>query len=429
MTHVTLQDHIPVCGNYDVIVAGGGVAGAAAALSAARLGKNVLLLEKTVALGGLATIGLINLFVPMCNGRGKMIEKGMALDFVNLAIKYGYGTIPKEWQNGEPEEPTDVRFRVRYSPQIFAFVLNEELDNAGVKILYDTVVTLPVMENGVCTGLVVENKSGRQFYGAKVVIDVTGDADIFCRAGAPCVQGRNFFSSIFLKSTLESCRKAADSGNIFDAFFWTMGGNASLYGKNHPKDMHTFTGTDVEDISEYVIKNQRVILDKIRQEERCSRDIVTMPMMAQFRTTRHIAGDYTLTCDDVFEHFEDSVTAMCDMDQRDYLYEIPYRTLVRSGYHNLITAGRSVSAEGYAWDNARVIPPAILTGQAAGIAASIKIDTNVAIADIDVPKLQQILADQNVLIHFDDAWVPTIGKEGADAQAKGGPSDTNFKLN
>ena len=73
MDTVQRNDNIPVCGNYDVIVAGGGVAGVAAAVSAARLGKKVLLIEKTVALGGLATNGIINLFVPMCNGRGKQI--------------------------------------------------------------------------------------------------------------------------------------------------------------------------------------------------------------------------------------------------------------------------------------------------------------------------------------------------------------------
>ncbi len=428
MEFVIKSDRIPVCGSYDVIVAGGGVAGVAAALSASRLGKSVLLIEKSVALGGLATIGLISLFVPMCNGRGKLIEKGMAWDFLQLSIRYGYDSLPEEWKNGEPESPTTVRCRAHYSPQIFAFALNEEISRSGVKVLYDTVVTAPIMEGGVCTGLIVENKSGRQCYRGRVIVDVTGDADILHRAGVPCVQGQNYFTSIYMKTTLESCEKAVRSGNIGDAMFWTMGGPASLYGKNHPEGMHTFTGTDVEDISEFVIQNQLLILDKIRDDPRTSRDIVTMPTMAQFRTTRHLVGDYTLTTDDVFEHFHDSVTAICDMDQRDYLYELPYRTMVRSGYENLITAGRSISAEGYAWDVARVIPPAILTGQAAGIAASMKIDRNIPIAEINTAELQQTLADQNVMVHFDDGLVPPIGKEGADAQAKGGPSDTSFQL-
>jgi len=87
---------------YDIAVAGGGVAGIAAAVEAARCGKKVVIIEKATQLGGLATIGLINLFVPMCNGRGVQIIKGMADEFLRLSIKYGYDTIPDEWKNGEP---------------------------------------------------------------------------------------------------------------------------------------------------------------------------------------------------------------------------------------------------------------------------------------------------------------------------------------
>ena len=95
---------VPFKGSYDVIVAGGGVAGVSAALAARRLGKSVLLIEKSLMLGGLATLGQINFFVPMCNGRGKQIIYGMAEELLRESIKYGYDTIPVEWQNGEPGE-------------------------------------------------------------------------------------------------------------------------------------------------------------------------------------------------------------------------------------------------------------------------------------------------------------------------------------
>lgn len=95
-------------GEYDVIVAGGGVAGVAAAVSAARMGKKVLLTEKTISLGGLATIGLVNLFVPMCNGRGTKIIKGMAQEFFDLAVKYGFDSIPEDTlSNGEKADTND----------------------------------------------------------------------------------------------------------------------------------------------------------------------------------------------------------------------------------------------------------------------------------------------------------------------------------
>ena len=89
---------IPVWDSYDIIVCGGGIAGCAAALEGARHGKKVMLLEKSTVLGGLATMGLINYFVPMCNGRGIPICKGMAEEFLRLSIRYGYDTLHPAWK-------------------------------------------------------------------------------------------------------------------------------------------------------------------------------------------------------------------------------------------------------------------------------------------------------------------------------------------
>ena len=74
-------------------------------------------------------------------------------------------------------------------------------------------------------------------------------------------------------------------------------------------------------------------------------------------------------------------------------------------FDNLLAAGRITSGDGYGWDLLRVIPPAIITGQAAGVAASIAIDDNKTVADVDISKLQSILEKQNVIIHFDDKLV------------------------
>ena len=133
---------------------------------------------------------------------------------------------------------------------------------------------------------------------------------------------------------------------------------------------------------------------------------MTLPGMPQFRTTRRIDGDYTLTEQDAFCHFEDSIGAICDFDRRDYLFEIPYRTMVKSGYDNIITAGRTVAGEGYAWDVLRVIPPAIITGQAAGQAAAQALNERCAVAKVNMPALQAALAQQQVQIHFNNADVP-----------------------
>ena len=128
--------------------------------------------------------------------------------------------------------------------------------------------------------------------------------------------------------------------------------------------------------------------------------------MPNFRTTARIRGEYSLGVSDCYRHFEDSVCAINDFDRRDFLFEVPLRSLTRKGFDNLITAGRCASADGYAWDVFRVIPPAILTGQASAVCASHAIDEGAAIADVKIASVQFELEQANIMIHFDDALIP-----------------------
>lgn len=392
---------------YDVAVAGGGVAGVAAAVEAARAGKKVVLIEKTTQLGGLATIGLINFFVPMCNGRGTQIIKGLADEFLRLSVKYGFDSIPADWQKGEPGQGnTAQRLVSRYSAPIFSLAMCELLYNLEVEILYDTVVTGAEVRDGHINGLSLFNKSGFIRCEAKVYIDATGDSDVAHYAGVPTVTGGNFHTYQGFYATLESCRRAYESGDIGQLTSWFTGGSANLYGGGHPEGMPLWDGTDGDQVSRYFVANQLEILEKLKKTDRKTRDITLLPIMPQFRTTRHIDGDYTLQPEDAYRHFEDSVCAICDFDRRDFLFEVPYRTMIRTGFDNIIAAGRCVSGAGYAWDVARVIPPAILTGQAAGAAASLAINTGSSVTEIDISTLQKTLSQENVMIHFDDALVP-----------------------
>lgn len=408
MNTISYQEQIPVKGRYDVIVAGGGVAGIGAALAARRRGASVLLAEKTITLGGLATIGLVNLFVPMCNGRGKQVITGLAEELLRFSIRDGYGDPPKEWQEGEPKEPTTVRYATRFSPQIFAMAAAKLLRGEGVELLLDAVVSAPVMEGTRCKGLILETKGGRGFYEGGVIIDVTGDADILHRAGVPTADGQNYFTYYCHGITLDTCRGAAEKKDIAKAIKWFSGGPANLYGGNQPEGRRLYKGTTAEEITEYVLDNQELVLEELKKTDRKSRDVMTLPTMPQFRTTRRILGDYTLTMEDVYRHFEDSVGAICDFDHRDRLFEVPYRCLVKSGYDNLITAGRTAGGEGYAWDVLRVIPPAILTGQAAGTAAVLALSLGCPIAEVPIDRLQEQLAADGVTIHFPDEWIPEV---------------------
>ena len=100
MERITLNLNAAVGEEYDLIVCGGGIAGCAAALEGVRQGLKTLLLEKSCLLGGLATIGLVNYFVPMCNHRGRQICRGMAEEFLRLSVRYGYDTLPEVWRDG-----------------------------------------------------------------------------------------------------------------------------------------------------------------------------------------------------------------------------------------------------------------------------------------------------------------------------------------
>ena len=415
---ITRTEKIPFYRHYDIIVAGGGVSGMAAALAAVREGKKVLLIEKTCTLGGLATSGHVNFFVPMCNGRGKRIIFGMVDEFLKLAVRFGYDTIPPEWKNGEPSGPTKVRFCTKFSPWIFAIAMTDLLVSSGVQILFDTIVTDVIMKGQVCEGLLIQNKSGRSCCTASAYIDATGDADILYRAGVPTVQGKNYFTYFGYCATKETCRKAAETGDFAYLSNWGIyGGNIDLYGHNQPADVPLYKGTDGDDVSDYFIRNQRLMFENLKKHPLKSMEIVSLPSMPQFRTTRRIDGNVTLKESDAYRHFDDSVGAINDFDRRDFLYEIPYGTLVREGFPNLITAGRSASGEGYAWDVLRVIPPAIISGQAAGLAAVQSIESGKGMDVLPIEPLQRAMEKGGNPIHFDDALVPADKKEAADSHA------------
>ncbi len=406
MTSITYSKTLSIKRKYDIIVCGGGVAGVAAAVSAAKNGFSTLILEKSNILGGLGTLGLINLFVPMCNGRGKQIIFGLAEKWLRLSAELGWDTIPEVWRKGEPGEPTNIRYVQRYSPAIFAYLLTEEITKSGADILFDCMAIDPIMEGNVCKGVITESKGGTEFYACDMLIDATGDCDVLRRGGIPTVSGQNFFTFIAKMVTLESCQKAVETGDIRHIYTGISGGGINLFGDGQPDDVPRWSGLTSEEVTDYIVRNHLLILERLKQTDRKTREVVTTPGMPQFRTTCHIRGDYSLKVSDAYRHFDDSVCAINDFEHRDHLFEVPLRCLTRRDYPNIITAGRSADGTGYGWDLLRVIPPAILTGQAAAEAVCLAIKTNKAIADVEIKVLQNKLEKGNVMVHFPDEYVP-----------------------
>ena len=177
------QKELIITGDYDVVVAGGGVAGIAAALAAARQGKNVLLIERMFTLGGLATLGLITVFLPLCDGKGQQVCFGIAEELLKLSIRHGYeADYPKTWL-GRDEKHDSERYFVRYNAQAFAIMAEQLLNKNNVTILYGTTVCNAIVKNSRIKHLIIENKSGRSAISAKTIVDTTGDADVCALAG------------------------------------------------------------------------------------------------------------------------------------------------------------------------------------------------------------------------------------------------------
>ena len=110
---------IKVLSSYDVVVVGGGIAGISAAVSAAREGAKTLILEKGIVFGGLATVGLINWYEPLCDGCGQKMIGGIAEELIRLSIKYSFQDLPNAWE-GTDSSREDGRYSTHFSPTIFS---------------------------------------------------------------------------------------------------------------------------------------------------------------------------------------------------------------------------------------------------------------------------------------------------------------------
>jgi hypothetical protein len=169
---------IPILDQVDVLVAGGGVAGVAAAVAAARAGASTMLVERGGFLGGVASAGLMTSATNFAlTGDGRQVVKGILEEVLDRLAE---------------REAITPRWRTRALPQFpfdqgtFRIVLIEMAQDAGVETLVETWVTQVVQEGDRLRGAIVESKGGRQAVLAQVLVDTTGDADLAAFAGAPC---------------------------------------------------------------------------------------------------------------------------------------------------------------------------------------------------------------------------------------------------
>ncbi len=371
MKTITEQKTLEVRSKCGVLVAGGGIAGIAAALAAARNGADVLLLEREYLLGGLGTAGLVTIYLPLCDGRGHQVSFGIAEELLRLSILHGAeGKYPSAWLDGDDLAARErQRFQVQYNPHFFAMDAERLLRENGVRILYGTLVADVHRTGARIDAVIVENKSGR--YAIEVeqsVVDCTGDADICALAGEETVR--------------------FGQGNVLAAWYYFLSQSGlhlrALGACDVPENEKTpgrerqylsprrFTGLDGEEISEMVaLSHQQTYRDLLaRREKDASAVPVTLATIPQLRMTRRIAGVRTLDTSDCGVPFPDSVGMFGDWRRSGPVYHLPFSALYGRTVENLICAGRCISVSDAMWDITRVIPVCALSGQGAGTAAA-----------------------------------------------------------
>lgn len=386
---------------YDVVVVGGGIAGVSAAVAAGRAGCKVLLLEKGVSLGGLATSGLISWYEPLCDGTGKQMIGGIAEELLHLAVSVGFDNLPSRWGGeGNPERKND-RYSTFFSPTFFSLALDSYVCGAGVDILFDTRVTYPVMEGKCCRGVLVENVDGREFFPAEVVIDSTGDATVAFRAGIPCEIGENYLTYVAHGYDIQSISQCAEDKNLTRFRKWINCGS-SFSGKGHPAGMPCFHGDNADELTRFVLTGRELLRNKYEGSDRKTRDLMMLPSMPQFRKIRHIIGKTVFDGTEEGVVCADSIGSAGNFKQSGKRYTIPYSTLYHPDYPNILTAGRIISAVGEGWEITRVIPVCALTGQAAGVAAALAVRRKVPVNLIPYAELYKDLLSNGVIFETMD---------------------------
>ncbi len=392
---------VPVTGEFDVVVAGGGIAGVAAAVAAARNGATVCLLDKESALGGLATLGNVIIWLPICDGRGRQVIGGLGEELLRLSVQElgkddpaaYFRRVPACWEpGGDPAERRHKRFQAEFNPASYFFALEKWVTAAGVTLSYDTRVCDVRRENDVLTHVLVENKSGRTAIAGKTFVDATGDADLCHFAG--------------------EATESLDSNVLCGWYYYLREGKLHLKQCTHPYSPRLtreggagpfFRGDDGRQVTDMILGSRELVrrdLAAIRARHPGEEVQLFAPTtIACFRASRRLVGALSLAETQVHEWFDDTVGLTGDWRQAGPVYALPLRTLCGVRNRNLLAAGRCISAEAAVWDVTRAIPGCAVTGEAAGTAAALAAQGAAgAVAGVDIRRLQDQLRRQRGLL-------------------------------
>lgn len=392
---------LPVSGAYEVVVVGGGIAGVAAAVAAARNGASVCLVDKQSALGGLATLGNVILWLPLCDGRGHQVVGGLGEELLKLAVadlgqdrpSAQFLGIPPCWRPaGDPQLRQKVRYRVSFNPSAYLFALEKLVVDAGIALLYDTRFSAIQREEARISHVIFENKGGRFALAAGCVIDATGDADVCFAAG----EATESLDANVPAGWFYVLRAGSLALNFYSEQYCPRGMRDGLAGP-------FFCGDRGTQVTGQILATRRGIREQLArlraQHPEEDLQLFNPATIACLRMTRRLVGEFSLDERQVHQWFEDTIGLIGDWRQPGPVYAIPLRSLRAVRTVNLLAAGRCISVAPTAWEVTRALPGCAVTGEAAGTAAALAVRcANGAVHKLSINELQHQLRAQGVLL-------------------------------
>ncbi len=434
---------IKVFSETEVVVVGGGPAGIAAAVASARTGARTTLVERYGHLGGMSTGGLVILIPFMSSGTSERQIAGICQEIIDRLDAIGGAVHPADEEVGATDEKTlrywrrrgtfsmapgdSVRYGALVDPEKLKRVLNDMVEEAGVKLLLHSWGSRAVVEDEAVKGVIFESKSGRQTVLARVTIDTTGDGDIFASAGAEFdgTIDRSLRSSnlalVWRIANVDSERyldfqeqerekhsalmKELTAKGGFNTY-WRSAHDDILWCNNWFSDL---SAIDVEDLTYVEISARKAMLTShkfLRERVPGFENSFIMDTASQTGTrgSRRLIGEYIVSWDDVISGtvHPDSIALLPHLHhnpEKGYpLVTMPYRALVPRKIENLLAAGRCFSSDPAANNVLNWIQQCIPMGQAAGTAAALAAKSGVTPGKVDVPTLQANLKKQGVIL-------------------------------
>lgn len=397
-----------------ILVVGGGPAGTAAALCAKRLGVDVTLVERYGYLGGLATGGLVLGIFPLYDRDKKQVIFGIGEELMKKLDVLKYGIIDR---NKAPVYPT-------IDAEAFKFVLADMVLDSGITAYLDCWgVDAIVDAKGVVRGAVFESKSGRQAILADIVIDCSGDGDIYAAAGAAFEKVKTNIGLISRIGNIDQVDMAVGRGSEDPEHPATGKPSEGRPSKGRVNDFGGHAGNstpaphmnwlnmkgpvgdalDIADLTAMELKHRRGTwgnVEKLRQKAGNEQVFLaeTAPQLG-VRLSRLLGGVKKLTVQEIRSgaKFKD-VIGYSGAYANAPEFQIPYGSLVPAKVENVLAAGRCISADFEVADITRLIPVCWVTGQAAGLAAALCIQDTCKPRNVSVTKLQNLLKQQGAYL-------------------------------